>query len=1117
MQANRLQYQQRDTAQGLYSFALHSAKAKGMSLELKQAVEIELKSAKNREEWQAMKLAFQFALSGQHLKTSFLFPLQRENLPEFMTECGATESDKTKILAFDSAIHLLLRGVSPQASFEKEFSKASERDRAEILSEIQNTLPYWYEFSISEFIRMTEAAGNTVDRDEFLFYFENFVLAAERNSLFVQRSGFLDAAKQPDDCLEKLFLFFFSNSCPFSEDLRKSPSFSKLAKIFCSRAAFIASTRLENVYGRFSRIYFDDSITKQSSNALNLFMLSLVKEMQKNPKIKKEIYQGHIELFGSTLATKQIPIKERLVLDEIQDADPCPIKPFDQFSINDTDAIINDLIHNALLQSNQEDPLSFSLKSSTLSPKIISPNLSEADHQHYKIGGYSLLLSNIFEQLMGLVSFFDQSGVHLLKQEQAIKKINEMICASFFASIDFQNPSMDDIVRADLEFRRCLKSCEAQPGCHSLLKKIQLKFAQSTLAFRSKESLQGVLSIDSDEWTAIQSYCTDMKISDQEPLGFLLIPSLDSLSIVELVDNHAKDMMFDGQHHNSAVSFRRIFLNQIHESIIEKRQIVLDKQLQNEKFKELFLKFSRINRGHGDRNHYRCPELFFMKFMEKISFFERIMGNQVFKWLSDKLANTVLTLERCLQNLPPPSEAMEIFLKKTFQEMMVSGSFSPKDWENLILNAALIEKIRPEYLLSLGQREHSPIDCQLLLKEMNLILAQSVLFDVSESEIPENLFQFISPDLFVKLVNAKEKMSSDKDKETFREMLKRDLLGQSIRVFLHESASEIARHNGRIFQTLQASGIDADLALTYTEEYQFTYHESEYFAKAHDAVKMLKERLRGWQAQGDFCGTLPAGFHEWLSEADLKKQFEQKNVVVIRKLSTMTTHVPPHVIEACKAYLELAPHLAGTDARRHLSPPSVFTVKQWDKDHPRTFFLGDDVGCCLATDSFNFQAMVQRRMDDAMLMHTAVDQQGKVAAVVWLYFAQSHDEQIYLIGNFIDINARYGSQPELRKVIVDELLKFTDRYSKQIGLSNAYVLLDKMEYYQNFNHDHVAKYPGKYVELKDKVGGAYVSAEYAASHPELKQETEAYKRTQNLLYLPSLRENEFAVFVAPHV
>ena len=84
-----------------------------------------------------------------------------------------------------------------------------------------------------------------------------------------------------------------------------------------------------------------------------------------------------------------------------------------------------------------------------------------------------------------------------------------------------------------------------------------------------------------------------------------------------------------------------------------------------------------------------------------------------------------------------------------------------------------------------------------------------------------------------------------------------------------------------------------------------------------------------------------------------------------------------------------------------------FRVEQWPKDRATTFFLGDEVGCCLATNSSQFQAMVQRRMDDAMLFHVATDiTTGKPVALVWLYLVETSDKQIVLMANFFEVKLR---------------------------------------------------------------------------------------------------------------
>jgi hypothetical protein len=185
------------------------------------------------------------------------------------------------------------------------------------------------------------------------------------------------------------------------------------------------------------------------------------------------------------------------------------------------------------------------------------------------------------------------------------------------------------------------------------------------------------------------------------------------------------------------------------------------------------------------------------------------------------------------------------------------------------------------------------------------------------------------------------------------------------------------------------------------------------------------------------------------------------------------------------------------------------TVKQWKKEDVATFFLGDQVGCCLATDNERFAAMVQRRMDDAMLFHTVVDQKtGKVISLIWLYLAEIEREgkkELALIANFFEVQASHGQDQEMRLVLRDLLLRFTAQYMKETGISHFYMNELGYGYFKN----DLTAYPVKKVTLIDKVGGAFIPVkedEGSQNHTCSKEETD--KR----YYLASLLKEDFHEF-----
>lgn len=146
---------------------------------------------------------------------------------------------------------------------------------------------------------------------------------------------------------------------------------------------------------------------------------------------------------------------------------------------------------------------------------------------------------------------------------------------------------------------------------------------------------------------------------------------------------------------------------------------------------------------------------------------------------------------------------------------------------------------------------------------------------------------------------------------------------------------------------------------------------------------------------------------------------------------------------------------------RDLSQAHSFEVIQWNKDDIATYWLGNDVGCCLATDGGQFQALVQRRMDDAMFFHVVIDLiSRKPVALSWLYFATDSLEpgKIYVIANFVEMAAKYVLDEKMQQEILCALFTYTEQFCKDIG-ATAF-LVNHLTYgwmpdFTNFEQKHI--------------------------------------------------------------
>ena len=98
--------------------------------------------------------------------------------------------------------------------------------------------------------------------------------------------------------------------------------------------------------------------------------------------------------------------------------------------------------------------------------------------------------------------------------------------------------------------------------------------------------------------------------------------------------------------------------------------------------------------------------------------------------------------------------------------------------------------------------------------------------------------------------------------------------------------------------------------------------------------------------------------------------------------------------------------------------------------------MGNEVSCCLGLGSPQFQAMVQRILDDAMLFHVAINEKTeKAAALIWLYFAECDDGSIALVANFFEIKKSYACNPAVKEGLLKGLLEFLPDIVKIIILN----------------------------------------------------------------------------------
>lgn len=152
-----------------------------------------------------------------------------------------------------------------------------------------------------------------------------------------------------------------------------------------------------------------------------------------------------------------------------------------------------------------------------------------------------------------------------------------------------------------------------------------------------------------------------------------------------------------------------------------------------------------------------------------------------------------------------------------------------------------------------------------------------------------------------------------------------------------------------------------------------------------------------------------------------------------------------------------------------------YTAEQWDKTKIDSYFLGNHLSCCLATDADKFPAMIQRRMDDAMMMHVIVDQKtGLPICGNWLFFAEDKNTgEIYVVANYFEIKQSVATDVKLKNELTKNLIEFTGQYTKDVGAKKFIMCHLPYGLISNFKHFPQAKVSiqkvGGYLALSDEV------------------------------------------------
>lgn len=571
---------------------------------------------------------------------------------------------------------------------------------------------------------------------------------------------------------------------------------------------------------------------------------------------------------------------------------------------------------------------------------------------------------------------------------------------------------------------------------------------------------------------------------------------------------------------------------------------------------EAFLnKIYAINEKANDHQK-RNLMIFLYKQHLKIIQIIKIMGLDGIKYMDSLLANTVLTLERVLEQ----TTVFYVEIQNQLHELYIALKESSEDTIsyvcnfnsfikllNIFLNTAIdnnndlsvikslphfsahiqvLEILLNKKIFQIDNKdrisEEELLECISFLtnqKEYNFqsenlspiinvlhFLIEVILvkfFGDSYKELQinqENIFkllQNISPDKLTKLFAATSHMASNSEyRSIYIRFLFCDFFDGKIDDMLYDVKSDdstlqrLALHNENIKKILSQYEFDSDKLLSYKKTFEFTFQPIgnkegsdnfedsytvlySYFLKLNEKISCLSSQpFNGIKKQIEKLSKM--------IEKNKKKQFDKSNLkqinlskAIVEKISKLDKNVTNEIKEFIEHILEQDKLLSTCQihSNKKISKGISFTIKQWDKTAKDTFFLGDEVGCCLAPTSSQFHAMVQRRMDDAMFFHVAVNNNtNKPVALIWLYLAETANKELVLIANFFEVATKFALDSELRIALLNALLKFTSDYCRENN--NLKFYMNQLSY--GWNKDDLKDYDLVNLNIFDKLGGPLV-------------------------------------------
>lgn len=539
---------------------------------------------------------------------------------------------------------------------------------------------------------------------------------------------------------------------------------------------------------------------------------------------------------------------------------------------------------------------------------------------------------------------------------------------------------------------------------------------------------------------------------------------------------------------------------------------------------------------------------------------KELMGPETtLSYLKSMIVSSVLPLERFLTNFPRIPNDIFPIIKAYYQQYAIGKISIDKlnQLHNIIgLMATYMtlrrdmyvrEKLAPTMLEALlkpaGSSQFIPCEeaATILTKEILSVVLGSASKEGDVSSV--DLTKMYSLQQICDLVKATSVMKENEYRDIYLDMLRHDFgikPGPATDI-LHSDEPQpgtIAAHNARIHEGLREEGIDVEKALNFTESHEFVYFPD---AKSDAPEVQLDGALRVlWSYIEKFKPLVGDGqenirktlnnLYRFVvpktgSDADLNK-LKQKTALELfqkltRQLLAIKVHPDPrfnefsgHIQQQCHLIAPLVMGGTISKSQRFQNKPKRFVVKMWDKSDKNTFFLGDYVGCCLSPGGGRFSAIVQRRMDDAMLFPVVIDPDTKEPiALLWLYIAKDKEGKVRPVVNFCEVKSSYGQNPDVRCVLLNALLHFVGEKYCKANPNFGSLWINELSY--GWNEADLTAHKVHETGYLTKFGGPFVPGfdqDLAKKASDDKQMTQVRQHTLQHYYLTSLSQTRFHAY-----